>query len=253
MQERQAEYLQALGVDVYVRRQPAAIASEAPLVSLDPTQARQSALSTEPDNAPAQKTTEVPPQIEIAAEVPDLAPVEQTNSVIEPASLPDGAGQGQKAALLDSPLHFIWQQQGRYLFLSLQEATPENREARLLDAVVRSISASAYSERGQGKWPLSDSQQTSREETRNFLASFIQGRSELCGTDIILLLFGKASLKHFPEIKDDFEALLGQKLPTQQSGIEELRVLPGLAQMLQAPELKVLAWQAIKDLLALAE
>ena len=253
MQKQQAEYLQAMGVDLYVHRHSAVVADEIGLVQeeeLVQNEALEQSFAPEPVEAPESK-------IEVASEAiqPSSDQVElDRRSVQQKAAMEKVVGvevaidEPQKPAGLKSvPLNFLWQQQGRYLFLSAQEGQPNQQESKLLDAIVRSISPSAYSESGEGKWPLTESQPTTETEIREFLNSFVQGRSELCGTEVVLVLFGEKSQKQFTELEGDFEDLLG-KVIENEGKVCEFRVVHSLQTMLEEPQSKVLTWQAIRDL-----
>jgi hypothetical protein len=254
--QRQAEYLQAMGVDLYVHRQSAEAAINVELRAVDEPRAVDPLKAV--DKLKAVENTEE--AIESGAESPVQTEVKDSavEQISEPAVAVELEQTGadtpepEKAAAEQpssnsKPLHFLWQQQGRYLFLSAQTHKASPQEAQLLDAIVRSIASSNSSERGEGKWPLTDSQQSSDAETQEFLRSFVEGRSELCGTEIVLVLFGEQSFRQFSEVEGDFAALLGKTLSSE-GKIEEMRPVPELAEMLVQPQLKSLTWQSIRDL-----
>lgn len=258
MQKRQAEYLQAMGVDLYIHRDSAVVSDE--LESAPKSELVESAALEQP--IAVEQVEARQPKIEVAVE--PIQPASQSaeldskpipkKSAMDEVVKADASKDTEREpqGLTSVPLNFLWQQQGRYLFLSAQERQPSQQESKLLDAIVRSISPSAYSESGEGKWPLTESQPTTETETREFLNSFVHGRSELCGTEVVLILFGEKSQKQFGEIDGNFENLLG-KLVENEGKVCEFRIVHSLQTMLEEPQSKALTWQAIQDLRASAK
>lgn len=248
MKERQAEYLQAMGIDLYILRQ-----SDASIYSAVADEAKSFSNGEAKVEAEQSVDTTLAAAVEVPLEPPELdvqprpdAPPESVESGPELESVQKNLAE-EEADIQSAPLHFLWQQQGRYLFLSAQLQQPSPQESNLLDAIVASISSSTNSERGEGRWPLAENQKTTETETSEFLGSFVNGRSELCGTEIILVLFGVQSVRQFPEIEGNSEELLGKTLPSE-GKIEEFRPVPSLADMLGNPALKSVTWQSIRDL-----
>jgi hypothetical protein len=251
VQRRQAEYLQAMGVDLYVHRDSAAskndIATEPPeeavhtqktvelVRAFDADTETQATVETNLESAAELAQTAESPKDEIATPIeqkPEVAPTPEAEIEIENISV--------------SPLHFLWQQCGSNLFLSAQKDQHNGQQVKLLESIVHSVASSSV-EKGEGKWPLTDAQPTTKTETQEFLTSFVQGRSEQSDGDITLILFGKESTAQFCEIEGEFGTLVGQKLPAQ-GQVAHYRPVHSLAEMLAHPQLKALTWQSIRDL-----
>lgn len=263
MQNSRADYLKAMGVDIYVHRQS---------VSLDATDLEDStdnkeSLSVEikgvENKSTEVKSTEIRTVKSVAPSIPvtpilvddlldnkeDLEALDSIETITsDQANKAEPVSESQQQS---APLYFLWQQSGSSLFLSAQSARPDKRHAQLLDAIARSIGASEV-HRGEGKWPLIDSGLTSELETREFLTSFVQGRSSTSNSDpdsstgLTLVLLGEESAQHFIFDKD-FEEVLGSKI-ARQGVIREIRPVPSLDDMLSKPQLKSVTWQSICDL-----
>ena len=224
-----------MGVDLYVHRH-AVVAAEV----LE---------SDEIEQQSAQQITTGPAQIESVkvatqTEESQAAPEETSETDIQQQRVEASASDSEKITL--PPLHFLWQQSGSCLFLSAQRDQHNIQQSKLLESIVLSVTNSV-AEKGEGKWPLTDSQQTTEIEAREFLNSFVQGRSEQSGSHVTLVLFGEESKKQFSDLKAEYQELLGKNLPG--SGvIQEFRLTPSLADMLDQPQLKAVTWQTIRDL-----
>ena len=133
------------------------------------------------------------------------------------------------------PIYFIWQQAGSRLFLSASFEKQGTAETKLLEAIVRSLGDVGKADKGSGNWPLENSARSTQSEAEHFLTSFVDGRAELLGEKIQLVVLGELAQKLFPEVTGSFV---------------EIRILPALKDMLSDTSLKPLAWRKIMDLRA---
>ncbi|GEM_PF-1996791 len=261
MNKLRAEYLQAMGVDLYVHRSQLDSDQESSSVE----NAEEGRLEDKVEDRveirtdKAAESTGTKAKLEMPAEAVEVpgadvaegsAPsvlTQEESSAVSESSSEESIVPAKIALPLAEPLYFLWHQVGELLFLTAASQQQSTEEAKLLGAIIGSLSRSEKLERGTGNWPLVGSEPTSQNEAQDFLASFVAGRGELCGSAMTLVLFGEESKNQFTEIKGDFEDILGSKIPSQ-SELKEYRLVPSLADMLNKPYIKSIAWQSLRDL-----
>ena len=281
MTEEYSEYLQAMGVDIYVPRYASELAESKKdlktvqdFAVINASNRKDNKLVSEsipadPDEGRTRLTefftsapeSEVPESEEIIALDPDVlgektdhSPVNRENTeVIEKASeknpVPGPVDESSPA----EPLYFLWQQVGEVLFLTTGVHRQSAEENKLMAAIVMALGRNERVEKGTGNWPLVGSVPGNKAESQNFLSSFVDGRAQISEGILKLVLFGEKSRNQFPQIQGGYNELLGSVISAEatsspSSKLNEYRILPALEDMLEKPYLKSLAWQSIKDL-----
>jgi hypothetical protein len=244
MNKLRADYLQAMGVDLYVHRLQVDSAQESS--SVDTPEAE---LNKDVDEGGEQETVD-PISLEakkVAEKEISAGPDPKKSAPKEKVSITETSPEPPSEPLKSSskpavPLYCLWHQVGELLFLTAASHKQTAEETKLLGAIIESLSRPEKVERGTGGL-----QPTNENEAQEFLASFVAGRGEHCEGSIILILFGQESQKQFVEIEGDFEDILGSKISSQ-TDLKEFRLIPALADMLDKPYLKSIAWQSLRDL-----
>lgn len=263
MNKLRAGYLQAMGIDLYVQRSQADSAQELLSSAGNPDEELDKSADKNAHKEVVEEAileTEEAPVIEISARTSFKEPDSQEPAPEEKVSISETSPESPSAALDSAiepaselasppaePLYFLWHQVGELLFLTAASQKQTAEQTKLLGAIVGSLSRTEKVERGTGNWPLVGSQPSSANEAQDFLASFVAGRGEQFGGAMTLVLFGEESQKQFVEIEGKFEDILGSKIPSQ-SDLKEFRLVPALAEMLEKPYLKSIAWQSLRDL-----
>ena len=259
MNKLRADYLQAMGVDLYVHRSQVDSAQESLSVDTPDEEsnkdldANAKKEAVEPVTLETNKVPRIETELDSDSKEPDSQqPVPQKLAPEEKESVTEKSPESESTSITETsipaePLYFLWHQVGELLFLTAASQIQTAEETKLLGAIIGSLSRTEKVERGTGNWPLVGSQPSSENEAQDFLASFVAGRGEQCDGAMTLILFGQESQKQFVEIEGVFEDILGSKIPSQ-TDLKEFRLVPALADMLDKPYLKSIAWQSLRDL-----
>ena len=260
MNKHQEEYLKAMGVDLYVPRSAVLPdSSNTEIISPQITDSAITSAELEPSvleegvnpNSAFEVSKPLSEKADISFKAEDRPGVQKESS--DSPATPEQETPSNTEANLAEPLYFLWRQVGNILFLAINAEAQSMAENKLLSSIVIALARPEKVESGTGTWPLEGTSLSSVGEAQQFLQSFIEGRSEVVGQDMTLALLGEHGQAFFPEIEGDFDELIGLKIPTEAKAnsnikIKEFRILPSLANMLDKPYLKSLAWQSIKDL-----
>lgn len=240
-----AEYLKLMGVDLYVSRStsssamlsdhshevpakeaytPKNVLVEPILDSINAENTPQpEALNTEQeihDLSQARKG-----RIDINADAIEIPEIAESSEIVETSEITEADNI--------EPIYFLWQQVGSTLFISLSFEQQDNAENKLLSAILSSLGSVEKVDQGRGNWPFESRARGTQSDAEHFLASFVDGRSELLGDKLCLVVLGGMTQKFFPETTES---------------LKEIRVLPALIDMLKDASLKPIAWRSIMDL-----
>lgn len=258
------EYMEALGIDMYVPRRvlPTAKPSVQALLPIakGPFEEAPDVVAEDASRAIEQAVAKSPSQLAgIIGQLEEISHslkpgVRRSSADEAPTPVSKRVSEDQQAidtaSSADKMVRFclnIWQLPGLLVVDSHlpRAALPTTQ---LLSNILKAKAASAALPHAEMlKWPvLAHEKQGSLVAAREMLESFIKGRLD-GASNCQCWLLGQAAFEAIAPLDMSFEERLGQSFSHEALGMFAV-CLPSLAHMLKTPSIKALTWRAIKDI-----